>query len=343
MTDDAQARGEIAQPYLVFVGEIDERLGVKTGLGILEWRPDWCAGQYRFGLDATDLGLPDMTPAQAAFAGIRTMVIGGATFGGRLSPAWEAACLDALDAGLDVASGMHDRLNERPMLVARASALGRTLHDVRALPPGFVAPIATGRKRTGKRLLTVGTDCAVGKKYTALALERDLRARGLAATFRATGQTGVLISGGGVAIDAVVADFLSGVVETLSPDAAPDHWDLIEGQGSLFHPAYAAVSLGLLHGSQPDAFVLCHEAGRAQVGGYPDYALPAYEEAIDLHLRCGRRTNSAIRCVGVSLNTSRLPDAARADAIGAVADRLRLPCVDPALTDTGVIIDALGA
>ena len=332
---------DIARPYLIFVGEITEPLGVKTGFGILEWRREWCAGQYRFGPDACDLGLPDFTPAEAAAQGIRTMVIGGATFGGSLPPEWEAACADALRAGLDVASGMHDRLADRPELVWLAHEHGRLLHDVRGLPPGFAAPIATGRRRAGKRLLTVGTDCAVGKKYTALSLERDMRVRGLPATFRATGQTGVLISGGGVAVDAVVADFLSGVVELLSPDAERNHWDLIEGQGSLFHPAYAAVSLGLLHGSQPDAVVVCHEAGRATVGGYPDFALPSLEECIDLHLRCGRRVNPAITCAGVSLNTSHLAEADRARAVREVEDRLGLPCVDPARSGTGAIIDRL--
>ena len=331
----------IAPPYLIFVGEITERLGVKTGLGILEWRPEWCSGQYRFGRDACDLGLPDLTPGEAAASGIKTMVIGGATFGGRLTPEWEEACADALRAGLDVASGMHDRLNDRPKLVRLARERGRALYDVRGLPPGFVAPVASGRRRTGKRLLTVGTDCAVGKKFTALALERDMRARGLPATFRATGQTGMLISGGGVAIDSVVADFLSGVVELLSPDAAPGHWDVIEGQGSLFHPAYAPVSLGLLHGSQPDAFVVCHEAGRETVGGYPDFALPSFEEVIDLHLQCGRRLNPAIACVGVSLNTSLVAPESREPALRAVEDRLGLPCVDPSLGGTGAIIDRL--
>src|SRR5690606_2848482 len=138
-----------------------------------------------------------------------------------------------------------DRL---PPLAAAAERNGRRLIDVRVPPAGI--PTATGRKRSGKRLLTVGTDCALGKKYTALALARAFRARGLAADFRATGQTGILIAGGGIAIDAVVSDFAAGAAELLSPDAAPDHWDVIEGQGALTHPAYAAVSLALLHGSQ---------------------------------------------------------------------------------------------
>ena len=172
-------------------------------------------------------------------------------------------------------------------------------------PPRDI-PVATGRKRSGKRLLTVGTDCALGKKYTALAIARAFEQRGIDADFRATGQTGIMIAGGGMPMDAVVADFEAGAAEMLSPDAAPDHWDVIEGQGSLFHPAYAGVSLGLLHGSQPDVIVVCHEPGRTHMLGHPEFALPTIEETIDLNLRLGRRTNPAIRCGGVSLNTSQL-------------------------------------
>ncbi len=144
--------------------------------------------------------------------------------------------------------------------------------DVRVPPPGI--PIATGRKRSGRRLLTVGTDCALGKKYTALALARAFAARGVPTDFRATGQTGIMIAGAGIPMDAVVADFEAGAAEMLSPDAPPDHWDVIEGQGSLFHPSYACVSLGLLHGSQPDVIVVCHEPGRTGIVGLDAYRLP---------------------------------------------------------------------
>ena len=127
--------------------------------------------------------------------------------------------------------------------------------------------VGTGEKRAGKRLLTVGTDCAVGKKYTALAIEKTLRARGVDANFRATGQTGIFISGRGIAIDSVIADFIAGAAEWLSPANQPEHWDIIEGPGSLFNPAYAGVTLGLVHGSQPDALVICHDARRTRISG----------------------------------------------------------------------------
>src|SRR5262249_56993932 len=172
----------------------------------------------------------------------------------------------ALEAGLDAVSGMHTRLGSFERL-KRAAERGRArLVDVRT--PATPIPVASGRKRSGKRVLTVGTDCALGKKYTALALTRALETVGIAATFRATGQTGILIAGSGIAMDALVADFLAGAAEMLSPDNLPDHWDVIEGQGSLYHPAYAAVTLGLLHGSQPDAIVLCHDTARTPIDEY---------------------------------------------------------------------------
>src|SRR5262249_10280049 len=159
-------------------------------------------------------------------------------------------------------------------------------------------------KRSGQRLLTVGTDCALGKKYTALALVAAFRKRGVDADFRATGQTGIMISGGGIPLDAVISDFAAGAAEMLTPDAAPDHWDVVEGQGSLFHPSYAGVSLALLHGTQPDVLVLCHEVGRERLAGLEEYATPDLQEAIGLNLILGRRTNQQIRCAGISLNTS---------------------------------------
>jgi uncharacterized NAD-dependent epimerase/dehydratase family protein len=201
------------------------------------------------------------------------------------------------------------------------------LIDVR-IPPANI-PVASGRKRIGKRLLTVGTDCALGKKYSALALTRAFKDRGVAADFRATGQTGILICGRGIPMDAVVSDFEAGAAEMLSPDGPPQHWDVIEGQGSLFHPSYAAVSLGLLHGSQPDVLVVCHQVGRTHILGKSDYPLPSLEETIDLNLRLGSRTNPAIRCAGVSLNTSQLEDGTARDLMAMQSQRLGMPVADP--------------
>jgi uncharacterized NAD-dependent epimerase/dehydratase family protein len=201
-------------------------------------------------------------------------------------------------------------------------------------------PTGKGTKRSGLRLLTVGTDCSAGKKYTVLALEKEMRARGFDADFRATGQTGVFISGRGVAIDAVVADFISGAVEWLSPDAPPDHWDLIEGQGSLFHPSFAGVTLGLLHGAQPDAFVVCHEPTRTTMRGVA-HPLPTIGEVIDLTIRCGRLTNPAIRPVGISVNTQALGEAEARAYLDEVAREHDLPATDPVRFGTAPIVDRI--
>ena len=176
------------------------------------------------------------------------MVVGGAPFGGRLPPAWIDALAHALACGAQhrLRPSMTGLRRMRPSASWRSN-ITAALFDIRE-SGGMRIPVATGRRRSGRRVLTVGLDCAIGKKFTALMLERDMIARGIDATFRATGQTGILISGGGIAIDAVVADFVAGAAELLSPDNTPDHWDVIEGQGSIFHPAYSGVSLGLMHG-----------------------------------------------------------------------------------------------
>ncbi|HEV2599093.1 DUF1611 domain-containing protein [Sphingopyxis sp.] len=317
----------LPQPYLLFLGDTTERGYAKTALGLRDWAPEKCVGEYALPGAAVSTGLEPLTPAEAHERGARSLLIGVANSGGVIADSWMPALIEALDAGLDIVSGMHMRLSDLPDLAARARELGRQLIDVRDPPRGL--PVGTGRKRSGKRLLTVGTDCALGKKYTALALARAFAARGVDADFRATGQTGIMIAGGGVPMDAVVSDFEAGAAELVSPDAAPGHWDVVEGQGSLFHPAYAAVSLGLLHGSQPDVIVVCHQPGRDEVMGLPGYALPSIEETIDLNLRLGSRTNPAIRCAGVSFNTAHM-DADEADALmAAESARLGLPVADP--------------
>ena len=317
---------ELPHPYLLFLGDVAEIGYAKTALGLRDWAPEHCIGEFVLP-GGVSVGLPRLDPAQAKAAGARALVIGVANPGGVIPPSWIPALVEALEAGLDIVGGMHARLNDIPELKAAAADLGRRLIDVRTPPPNI--PVASGRKRTGKRLLTVGTDCALGKKYTALALTRAFVKRGLAADFRATGQTGIMIAGAGMPMDAVVADFEAGAAEVLSPDGAPDHWDVIEGQGSLFHPAYAGVSLGLLHGSQPDVIVLCHDPTRSHMLGFPDYPLPDLKEAIDLTLRLGARTNPAIRCAGVSMNTSRLAEAEAHRVMEQAAAALGLPVADP--------------
>lgn len=318
---------DLPQPYLLFLGDITEAEYAKTAFGLRDWARDLCVGEYACADATVTTGLPFLTPTKAVEKGARALVIGVANEGGFIADSWIPPLLDALESGLDVISGMHTRLAEVAPLQAAATCNGRRLIDVRR-PPGNI-PIATGRKRSGKRLLTLGTDCAVGKKYTALAITKALVARGIAADFRATGQTGILIAGRGIPIDAVVADFAAGAAEILSPDAPNDHWDVIEGQGSLFHPGYSGVSLALLHGSQPDVVVVCHESGRDRILGVPGYALPAVEDIIDLALRLGRRTNPAIACVGVSLNTANLDAQSAERLLRNESKRLGVPVADP--------------
>ena len=325
--EDAVAALTVPAPYLLFLGDVVEPGYAKTAFGLRDWAADRCVGEWALPGARVSTGLRALTPAQAAAAGAKAMVIGVASPGGVIPPAWLGALHEALDAGLHLVSGMHSRLADLPGLVALAEKRNRRLIDVR-VPPARI-PVGSGVKRPGKRLLTVGTDCALGKKYTALAVARGLSQRGVDATFRATGQTGILIAGGGVPIDAVVADFVAGAAEQLSPAAAPDHWDVIEGQGSLFHPSYAGVSLGLLHGSQPDAFIVCHDPGRTGLLGHEEVPLPSIEAVIAQTVTLGRLTNPAIRCVGVSLNTARLDAAAAAAVIARTADRVGLAAADP--------------
>ena len=268
-----------------------------------------------------------MTPREAHAAGARALVLAAAAIGGEIRPGWVPCLLEAIEAGLDIVSGAHDRLAADARLASAAQRCGRRLIDIRVAPSRLL--IATGRRRTGKRLLTVGTDCALGKKYTALALARAFDARGLDADFRATGQTGIMIAGSGIPIDSVIADFVAGAAELLSPDAAGGHWDVIEGQGSIFHPSYAGVSLGLLHGSQPDVLVLCHAHDRDRIMGLEDYPAPSVPDAIDLMVRLARLTNPDVRCAGVSLNTAGLSDAAAAALIARRQDEWKLPVADP--------------
>jgi uncharacterized NAD-dependent epimerase/dehydratase family protein len=280
-----------------------------------------------------------MTLEAAWQAGARTLVVGVANRGGVISEAWIGVLLQALEFGFDLAAGLHKKLADVPALSEAAERLDRRLFDVRH--PGRDFSVGNGKKRPGKRLLPVGTDCSVGKMYTALAMEREMKARGLKATFRATGQSGILIAGGGVSVDAVVADFISGATERLSPANDPDHWDLVEGQGSLFHASFAGVSMGLLHGAQPDALVLCHEPTRTHMRGLPEYPLPGLKNCLEANLEAARLTNPEVSAVGVAVNTSQMPDGGSGALLRNIEDELGLPAVDPFRDGVAPIVDRL--
>ena len=317
----------LPQPYLLFLGDTVETGYAKTAFGLRDWAPERCVGEFVLPSATVSTGLHRLTPQQARAAGAKAVVIGVANSGGFIADSWVPALVEALEAGLDIVSGMHARLDDVPEIRQAAQRFERRLIDVRRPPDGI--PVGTGLKRNGKRLLTVGTDCALGKKYTALAIARAMRERGLEVDFRATGQTGIMIAGGGIPMDAVVADFAAGAAEMLSPAAVHDHWDVIEGQGSILHPAYAGVSLSLLHGSQPDVFVVCHDPTRSRLLGDEDFAVPSVDEIIDLTILLGARTNPAIRVGGVSFNTSSLGGDDARQLMAQEGKRLGLPVADP--------------
>lgn len=331
----------IETPYLLFLGDAPDMLAAKVAIGIRDWRPENALGQIRLEGCGADLGLKDMTLAEAREAGAKTLVIGVANRGGIISQAWKAVLIEALEMGYDIASGLHNLLRDEGDLVAAAQTFGGTLHDVRVPTVGY--PIANGKNRTGKRCLTVGTDCSVGKMYTALCMDREMRERGLKSTFRATGQTGILVTGHGVPLDAVVADFMAGAIEYLTPDNDDDHWDHIEGQGSLFHVSYSGVTMALIHGGQPDALVLAHEPTRTHMRGLPEYSLPSLEQLRDTVLPIARIANPDCQIIGISINTQHMGEDDAKAYIAEVEGRMGLPATDPYRFGASKLVDALAA
>ena len=331
----------IQTPYLLFLGDAPDQLAAKVAQGIKDWRPENAVGQFRLPGCGADVGLTDMTLAEAKAAGAKTLVIGVANRGGVISQAWKDVLTQALIEGFDLASGLHNLLRNEPDLVAIADSHGRALHDVRV--PEVDYPIANGKKRSGKRVLAVGTDCSVGKMYTALALDEAMKKQGMKSTFRATGQTGILITGDGVPLDAVIADFMAGAVEWLTPDNDDDHWDIIEGQGSLYHVSYSGVTMALIHGGQPDALILCHEPTRTSMRGLPEYSLPTLQQVADTALPLARIGNPACQVVGISVNTQHMSDDEADTYLAKVEAELGLPAVDPFRHGADRLAQALAA
>ncbi len=329
----------ISTPYLLFLGDAPDQLSAKVAQGIKDWRPENAVGQFRLPGCGADLGLNDLTLQEAFDAGAKTLVIGVANRGGVISAAWKQVLIDALRMGFDLASGLHNLLRDEPDLVDEAVANGRKLHDVRV--PSVEYPIANGKKRSGKRCLAVGTDCSVGKMYTAMAMDELMRKRDMKSSFRATGQTGILITGDGVPLDAVIADFMAGSVEYLTPDNDDDHWDLIEGQGSLFHVSYSGVTMALIHGGQPDALILCHEPTRAHMRGLPEYQQPSLEALRDMALALAKVANPACQVVAISVNTQHMEDAAARAYLSELETQLGLPATDPFRYGAEKLVDAI--
>lgn len=329
----------IQTPYLLFLGDAPDQLAAKVAQGITDWRPENAVGQFRLPGCGADMGLTDLTLEEGIQAGAKTLVIGVANRGGYISDEWKVAIVKALQLGYDVAAGLHNLLRNEDALQAAAKVNGGTLHDVRV--PSVAYPIANGRKRSGKRVLAIGTDCSCGKMYTAMSMDAEMVKRGLKSDFRATGQTGILITGKGVPLDAVIADFMAGAVEYLTPDNEDDHWDHIEGQGSLFHVSYSGVTMALIHGGQPDALILCHEPTRTHMRGLPHYELPTLETLRDTALPIARVANPNCQVTGVSVNTKALDEAAAKACLQEIEDRMNLPATDPYRFGAEKLVDAL--
>lgn len=330
----------IVPPYLLFLGDATDPLSIKMAKSAADWSPEKCIGECKERSCTVSTGLPELTIQQAADSGAKSFVLGFANSGGHLDARWVSKIIEALHAGMDIINGLHDKLEEIDAIRNAASELGRQLINIRHPIEAFKT--AKGNKRAGRRLLTVGTDCSVGKMYTSLSLTKALQSKNIDATFRATGQSGILVSGAGIAVDCVVADFIAGSVEALSPASHnPDAWDIIEGQGSLLHPAFAGVSLGLLHGAQPDAIVVCHALNRYHMRGLPECPQPTIAETIELNERLAKTTNKNAKVVGVSVNTSSVGYNEAFSICQSISKRLNLPCIDPMRHDLSPIIDRL--
>lgn len=330
---------ELKPPYLLFLGNAKDSLEAKSALGLTSFRKEKCLGQYRDKTCNADMGLPDLTIKEAAEKGAKTLILGIVNAGGYIEESWIKTIIEALSSGLDVAAGMHTYLSDIPEIKNAAQKHNQKLFDLRKPPENLKT--GNGKKRKGNRLLTVGTDCAVGKMYTALLIEKEMQKRGLNADFRATGQTGIMIAGKGIAVDAVVADFIAGAAEALSPENHPDHWDIIEGQGSLYHAAFAGVSLGLLWGAQAQSLIMCHEPNRPHMRGLSDRHPPDLEACIHFTESCAKMADECAKIVGVSANTSKMGEKEALEWCEAESKRLGLIVIDPVRESAAPLVDAV--
>ena len=329
----------IKTPYLLFLGDAPDQLAAKVAQGIRDWRPDISIGQIKLPGCKADLNLKNYTLEEAKENGAKTLIIGVANRGGKFSDSWKKTLCHALELKFDIASGLHNLLSNEKDLLNLSELNECNLIDVRIPKKQF--PIGNGKKRTGKRCLTIGTDCSVGKMYSSLAIEKEMRSREMKVSFRATGQTGILISGRGIPLDAIVADFMAGSVETLSPDNDDDHWDIIEGQGSLFHVSYSGVTMALIHGGQPDHIILCHEPTRAHMRGLPHYGVPTLEALYEITLPLAKISNPNCKISGICINTKNMERLEAENLKNQIEQAFKLPTVDPFIDGTKKIVDRL--
>jgi D-glutamate N-acetyltransferase len=340
----SRRRNPVPRRYLVLAeGHATDPHHGKTMRGLLRYRRDEVVAILDSEHAGEEVeGVPVVaTVAEGLGHSPTAAFIGVAPAGGRLPAVWDPILRDAVEAGLDVESGMHVFLADDPELAALASERGVELRDLRRPPAGLSVPTGANLEHGAAVVLTVGSDCAIGKMTVSLELDRSARERGLASVFVPTGQTGIAIAGWGVCVDAVVADFIAGATERLVVEGA-DRGDLlwVEGQGSLVHPQYSGVTLGLFHGSAPHVLVLCHEAGTTQIEGCPGHPIPPLRELVELHERMSlpaRKTQVA----AVALNTRRLDEREARAAATAVEDEVGLPADDPVRFGADRLLDAV--
>ena len=282
------------------------------------------------------------TVAEAVPYGPTTAAVGVATQGGRFPPEWRARLKDSIRAGLDLESGLHELISEDPELVALAAEHGVELRDLRKPPADLNVPTGENLRIPATTVLTVGSDCAIGKKTVAVVLNRAAQAQGVKSVFVPTGQTGIWIAGWGIAIDAVISDFLAGAAERLVVEGASRGGELlwVEGQGSLVHPAYSGVTMGLMHGAAPHAFVLVHKARATHTEGYPDHPIPPLPELIELHERASLPLRPA-KVVAIALHTGGLEEEDARAEIEAVAEETGLPADDPVRFGADTLLGAV--
>jgi uncharacterized NAD-dependent epimerase/dehydratase family protein len=316
----------------------------KTARGVIRYAPDPAVVV----VDSTRAGeeldtVPVVATVQDALAyEPTTAIVGVATQGGRFPPAWRELLKECIAGGLDVENGLHEFLVDDPELSELAREYAVELRDLRRPPRDLNVPTGENLKLPARIALTVGSDCAIGKKTVALELDLEARRRRLRSVFVPTGQTGIAIAGWGIAVDAVVSDFLAGAAERLVVEGHRRGGDLlfVEGQGSLAHPAYSGVTLGLIHGSAPHVFVLCHQAGATEVEGYPGHPLPSLPELVELHERIALALRPA-RVACVALNTAHLEEGEAREAIAEAADETGLPADDPVRFGAGPLLEAV--
>lgn len=291
----------------------------------------------------THKGIPIVASVKAALEyAPTTALVGVATQGGRFPPEWRALLRDSISAGLDIENGLHEFVAFDPELAGLAETLGVELRDLRRPPAGLSVPTGANLEVDADIVLTVGSDCAIGKMTVSLELDRAARGRGLDSVFVPTGQTGIAIAGWGIAVDAVVSDFLAGAAEELVVEGAGRGGSLlwIEGQGSLVHPMYSGVTLGLIHGSAPHAYVLCHRAGSTEIEGAPGHPIPPLDTLVRLHEEISLPARPA-RVAAIAVNTSGLDDGAAERAVHQVKKVTGLPADDPVRFGPEQLLDAV--